>query len=228
MRPLLEVRDLTRRYEEVDGRALEVLKGVSLTLDTGDLVALVGKSGSGKSTFLHICGTLDAPSSGTVLFDGEPLFSRSEAALAAFRSREVGFVFQSHHLLPEFTALENVLMPALVRRTPRGPAQERARELLASVGLDARRDHRPSQLSGGEQQRVALARALMLEPRLLLADEPTGNLDDATGEEVLALLLELNRTRGISAIVVTHSERLASRLPRRVRLAEGRLVDNAS
>jgi lipoprotein-releasing system ATP-binding protein len=225
--PLLEVRDLAKSYE-MDGRTVEVLRGVSFSLEAGGLVALVGKSGSGKSTFLHIVGTLDAPSRGVVRFDGEDLFARSEAELARFRNTSVGFVFQSHHLLPEFTALENVMMPAMVRRAPRAETEERARQLLASVGLGARVDHRPTQLSGGEQQRVAIARALVLRPRLLLADEPTGNLDDATGEEVLQVLLEMNRTENISAIVVTHSERLASRMPRRVRLAEGLLVGDVT
>jgi len=226
MAPLLEVRDLAKVYDS-DGRPLEVLRGVSLDLMAGDLLALVGKSGSGKSTFLHLCGTLDAPSRGRIAFDGRDLFSRTEAELARFRNTEIGFVFQSHHLLPEFSALENVLMPALVGQGGAARARQRATELLEAVGLADRRHHRPSQLSGGEQQRVAIARALVLEPRLLLADEPTGNLDDATGQEVLEVLLELNRTRGISAIVVTHSERLASRLPRRMRLRNGLLADEA-
>ncbi len=226
MAPLLQVRNLAKTYD-LAGRPIEVLRGVSLTVEAGEMVALVGKSGSGKSTFLHIVGTLDSPTRGEVLFDGNLLFERSEAELARFRNNAIGFVFQSHHLLPEFTALENVMMPALIRRAPREPAERRARELLETVGLAARAEHRPTQLSGGEQQRVAIARALILEPRLLLADEPTGNLDEATGEEVFRALVELNRTQGISAIVVTHSERLAARMPRRVTLANGLLVDAA-
>lgn len=222
--PLLEVEDLHKFYE-MDGRPLKVLDGVSLSLHAGEMVALVGKSGSGKSTFLHLAGTLDSPTSGVVRFQGDDLFARSEAQLARFRNEQVGFVFQSHHLLPEFTALENVLMPALIRRAAAGPAEKRARELLAAVGLADRMRHRPTQLSGGEQQRVAIARALVMKPRLLLADEPTGNLDDATGEEIFRVFVELNREYGISAVVVTHSERLAARLPRRLRLAAGRLVD---
>ena len=224
--PLLDVEDLHKTYE-MDGRPLDVLSGVSLTLMPGEMVALVGKSGSGKSTFLHVAGTLDAPTKGRVRFLGDELFARSEAELARFRNEQLGFVFQSHHLLPEFTALENVLMPALIRRQPRGPAERRARDLLGSVGLGDRLNHRPTQLSGGEQQRVAIARALVMRPRLLLADEPTGNLDDATGEEVFRVLVELNREYGISAVVVTHSERLAARLPRKLRLAGGRLVPDA-
>lgn len=223
--PLLDVQDLYKVYE-MDGRPLTVLSGVSLSLMPGEMVALVGKSGSGKSTFLHVAGTLDAPTAGVVRFDGEDLFARTEAELARFRNEQLGFVFQSHHLLPEFTALENVLMPALIRRAPHAPSERRAKELLASVGLGDRIKHRPTQLSGGEQQRVAIARALVLQPRLLLADEPTGNLDDATGEEIFRVLVDLNREFGTSAVVVTHSERLAMRLPRRLRLANGRLVDD--
>ncbi len=221
--PLIEVEDLRKTYS-MDGQPLEVLKGVSLTLDRGEMVALVGKSGSGKSTFLHIAGTLDAPTSGRVRFEGEDLFAKTEEDLARFRNGTVGFVFQSHHLLPEFTAVENVMMPALVQRRPVGESEERASELLAAVGLGARLRHRPAELSGGEQQRVAIARALVLQPKLLLADEPTGNLDDATGEEIFAVLLALNEAHKTSAIVVTHSERLASRMPRKLRLAEGRLA----
>ncbi len=226
MAPMLEVRDLAKTYE-MDGKPLEVLKDVSLSLDEGDLVALVGKSGSGKSTFLHVVGTLDSPTAGRVFFGGVDLFSRSESELARFRNDTVGFVFQSHHLLPEFTALENVMMPALIRRASRSATESRARELLKAVGLGDRLPHRPTELSGGEQQRVAIARALVLRPNLLLADEPTGNLDEATGEEVFQVLLELNRTENISAIVVTHSERLSARMPRRMRLAGGRLVGEA-
>ena len=224
--PLVEVVDLAKTYE-MEGRPLEILRGVSMSLAAGDMLALVGKSGSGKSTFLQLVGTLDAPTRGTVLFEGEDLFARHESDLARFRNEQLGFVFQSHHLMPEFTALENVAMPALVGRRMKDP-DARAKELLDAVGLSHRLHHRPAQLSGGEQQRVAIARALMRRPRLLLADEPTGNLDEATGEEVLRVLLEVNRTQGISAIVVTHSERLASKLPRRLRLSDGLLVDETA
>jgi lipoprotein-releasing system ATP-binding protein len=223
---MLEIENLHKTYE-MDGKPVDVLRGVSLTVQEGDFVALVGKSGSGKSTFLHIVGTLDSPSQGTVRFGGDDLFDRSEDQLARFRNDTIGFVFQSHHLLPEFTALENVMMPALVARKATAESEKRATELLEAVGLGHRVRHRPTELSGGEQQRVAIARALILKPRLLLADEPTGNLDDATGEEIFRVLLELNQKQRTSAIVVTHSERLAARMPRRLRLAEGRLVDEA-
>jgi lipoprotein-releasing system ATP-binding protein len=224
--PLIEVEDLRKTYF-MDQRPLEVLKGISLSVAAGEMVALVGKSGSGKSTFLHIAGTLDAPTSGSVRFEGLDLFDQTEDELARFRNGTVGFVFQSHHLLPEFTAIENVMMPALVQRRGVDEAQQRAVELLEAVGLGHRVRHRPTELSGGEQQRVAIARALVLRPRLLLADEPTGNLDDATGEEIFQILLDLNAAEGTSAIIVTHSERLAARMPRRVRLSNGQLVTEA-
>ncbi|HUL60432.1 MAG TPA: ABC transporter ATP-binding protein [Anaeromyxobacteraceae bacterium] len=206
------------------GRHLDVLRGLDLEIADGDLVALTGPSGAGKSTFLHVLGTLDVPTRGRVLFDGEDVFERGEEELAAFRNGTVGFVFQSHHLLPEFTALENAMMPALIRRIARGEARRRGEEVLAAVGLADRMDHRPGELSGGEQQRVALARALCLRPRLLLADEPTGNLDPQTAEGIHALLADLNARLGITAVVVTHNERLAAALPRRLRLVAGRWV----
>jgi lipoprotein-releasing system ATP-binding protein len=201
-----------------------VLRGLDLDIDRGELVALTGPSGAGKSTFLHLLGTLDVPTGGTVLFEGEDVFSRGEEGLAAFRNETIGFVFQSHHLLPEFTALENAMMPALIRRVPRAEARRQAAEMLVGVGLGERMEHRPGELSGGEQQRVALARALCLRPRLLLADEPTGNLDPATAEGIHQLLLDLNTRMGITAVVVTHNERLAAALPRRLRLDGGRLA----
>jgi lipoprotein-releasing system ATP-binding protein len=220
--PFVSVRGLGKTYLMGD-RRLEVLRGLSLDISAGELVALTGPSGAGKSTFLHVLGTLDAPSGGQVLYDGEDVFARGEEALASFRNGTVGFVFQSHHLLPEFTALENAMMPALIRRLPRAEAAQRAEEVLGLVGLSDRLDHRPGELSGGEQQRVALARALCLRPRLLLADEPTGNLDPRTAEGIHALLVDLNARLGITAVVVTHNERLAEALPRRLRLAAGRL-----
>ncbi len=176
--PLLHIEGLSKTYL-MAGRPLEVLHGVTLDIGEGELLALTGPSGAGKSTFLHLVGTLDEPTAGHILFSGRDLASLGEDELAAFRNETVGFVFQSHHLLPEFTALENVMMPALVRRLQRAEARRLAEESLARVGLAERSDHRPGELSGGEQQRVALARALVLEPRLLLADEPTGNLDPA-------------------------------------------------
>ncbi len=221
--PLVRVEGLHKASLHGEKR-LEVLRGLDVEIAAGELVALTGPSGAGKSTFLHVVGTLDAPTHGRVLFDGEDVFARGEEELAEFRNQAVGFVFQSHHLLPEFSALENAMMPALVRRLPRAEARRRAEEVLALVGLGDRMEHRPGELSGGEQQRVALARALSLSPRLLLADEPTGNLDPQTAEGIHGLLLDLNRSLGITAVVVTHNERLAQALPRRLRLVSGRLA----
>jgi lipoprotein-releasing system ATP-binding protein len=226
--PLVRVVGLRKTYVMQDPgagpRTLEVLRGLDLEIGRGELVAMTGPSGAGKSTFLHVVGTLDAPTAGTVLFEGEDVFARDEAGLAAFRAGALGFVFQSHHLLPELTALDNAAMPALVARRPRGEARRRGEAMLGLVGLGDRLRHRPGQLSGGEQQRVALARALCLEPRLLLADEPTGNLDPRTAEGIHALLVDLNARLGITMVVVTHNEQLASSLPRRLRLDAGRLV----
>jgi lipoprotein-releasing system ATP-binding protein len=221
--PFIRVEGLTKTYLH-GGKQLDVLCGLDLEIAAGELVALTGPSGAGKSTFLHVVGTLDAPTHGRVLFDGQDVFAQGEEALADFRNESVGFVFQSHHLLPEFTALDNAMMPALVRRLPRAEARRRAEEMLALVGLAERMDHRPGELSGGEQQRVALARALCLKPRLLLADEPTGNLDPRTADGIHALLADLNGRLGITAVVVTHNERLAESLPRRLRLEAGRLA----
>ena len=208
------------------GKALPVLWDVDLTLAPGDMVAVVGASGVGKSTFLQILGTLDLPTSGSIRFDGEELTTMSSGRLAEFRNRRIGFVFQFHHLLPEFTALENVMMPALIQRTPIEQARKRAREILGRVGLSHRLTHRPTELSGGEQQRVALARAMVLEPSLLLADEPTGNLDGKTGESIHQLFLELNRERGSTLLVMTHNPELAALMPRRLRMIDGgRLVE---
>jgi len=211
-----------------NGQALQVLADVDLTLAPGDMVAVVGASGVGKSTFLQILGTLDLPTSGSIRFDGEELTTMNAARLAEFRNRRIGFVFQFHHLLPEFTALENVMMPALIQRVPIAKARNRAREILGRVGLGHRLTHRPSELSGGEQQRVALARAMVLEPSLLLADEPTGNLDRATGEAIHQLFLELNQERGSTLLVVTHNPELAKLMPRRLRMIDGgKLVEES-
>jgi lipoprotein-releasing system ATP-binding protein len=200
---------------------------VNLTVEAGDMVAIVGASGAGKSTFLHVLGTLDAPTSGRIQIDEQDLTRMDAAKLAAFRNRTIGFVFQFHHLLPEFTAVENVAMPGLIAGLSRPEAERRATALLADVGLSHRLDHRPGELSGGEQQRVALARALLMEPRLLLADEPTGNLDARTGADIHELLVELNRKRGMTMIVVTHNEDLAARMPRRLHMVKGRIVTDA-
>src|SRR5262245_53370312 len=193
--PLLAALDLEKEYR-IGPELVRVLRGVVLTVQAGESVAVIGASGVGKSTLLHLLGALDRPTAGRVLFDGEDVFTRREPDLAAFRNREVGFVFQFHHLLPDFTALENVMLPALIAGEVFREASARAAALLERVGLRARVAHRPGQLSGGEQQRVAVARALVRRPRLLLADEPTGNLDPATGDGVQQLLIELNREHG--------------------------------
>jgi lipoprotein-releasing system ATP-binding protein len=222
--PLLEGRGLHKSYW-LGEKEIHVLRGASFSLRAGEMASLVGPSGVGKSTFLHVVGTLDPPTAGNVLYDGQDAFEMGEEPIARFRNRNVGFVFQFHYLLPEFTALQNAAMPGLISRLPREEAEQVARETLELVGLGHRLDHRPGELSGGEQQRVALARALVLKPRLLLADEPTGNLDEATGEGIHQLLLDLNRRLGIAAIVVTHNPRLAERMPRRLRLHEGLVME---
>jgi lipoprotein-releasing system ATP-binding protein len=219
--PLLEARGLVKTYR-LDGHTVEVLRGLDLRLEAGQTMAVVGASGVGKSTLLHLLGTLDRPTSGQVLFEGADVFAQSDEALAQFRNQTIGFVFQFHHLLPELNALENAMLPALIGGRPREQAEEAAQVLLAQVGLAARLSHRVGQLSGGEQQRVAVARALVRGPKLLLADEPTGNLDARTGEEVHELLLSLNRDRGLAMIVVTHNPALAKRLGRCVTLEDGR------
>ncbi|MBA3765265.1 MAG: ABC transporter ATP-binding protein, partial [Actinobacteria bacterium] len=191
----IEVRGLKKSYWLNDAE-IPVLKGIDLVIEGGEYVAITGPFGVGKSTLLHVLGTLDIPSEGSVYMDGVDVFAQSPAEIARFRNKNIGFVFQFHHLLPEFTALENVMIPALIHRVSRADASVKARGMLERVGLAHRVTHRPGELSGGEQQRVALARALVLEPRLLLADEPTGNLDAVTGEEIHALFSELNRERG--------------------------------
>ncbi|MFL5345226.1 MAG: ABC transporter ATP-binding protein [Hyalangium sp.] len=222
--PFLSIRNVFKSYF-LHGKRIDVLRGVSLDIERGELVSLVGPSGAGKSTFLHVIGTLDAPAAGEVLCDGRSVFSMNDAEIAEFRNRTIGFVFQSHYLLPEFTALENVAMPALVQRADRAKTYAQARELLERVGLGSRVEHKPGELSGGEAQRVALARALVLQPAILLADEPTGNLDPATGEGIHQLLRDVNRDLGITAVVVTHNETLARSMPRRLRLAGGQVTD---
>lgn len=224
MSKLLEVKNLYKSYGAGDAK-VEVLKGIDLTVESGDTIALVGPSGAGKSTLLHIMGTIDRPSSGEVLFDKEPIFSLADQPLAAFRNRSIGFVFQFHHLLPEFSALENVMMPLLIGGEKRAKAEPVAKGLLADVGLSHRVTHRPGELSGGEQQRVAIARALVRSPRLLLADEPTGNLDMKTSEEVHALLYSIQRSTGISLVIVTHNEHLAAGMARTIRMVDGKVVE---
>ena len=207
-------------------RTLDVLRGVSLELQGGEALAITGPSGSGKSTLLHLIGTLDKPSFGRIELDGKAVHDLPEPELAAFRNRNVGFVFQDHHLLPQFTVIENVLMPAFAPGAYHGPEVEaRAAQLLERVGLGERTHHRPAELSGGEAQRVAVARALIQEPRLLLCDEPTGNLDPATARSVAELLFELHAAHRNILIVVTHSLELARRFKRRCELRDGRVVE---
>lgn len=222
MSNLLEVRGLCKTYA-IGRNRIEVLKGIDLDLEAATTTALVGASGAGKSTLLHLLGALDRPTAGTVNFHDDDIFRKNDRDLAGFRNRSIGFVFQFHHLLPEFTALENVMMPALIARVAKSEAQVIAEELLTDVGLAHRLGHRPGELSGGEQQRVAIARALALSPELLLADEPTGNLDMKTSEEVHAVLAGLQQKKGLTLVVVTHNERLAAAMGRTVRLIDGRL-----
>jgi lipoprotein-releasing system ATP-binding protein len=221
---MLVAEGLSKSYPTAAG-TLTVLSDVSLTVRAGEIVAIVGESGTGKSTLLHLLGALDRPTAGTVRYDGLDVFAKDDEALADFRNRSVGFVFQFHHLLPEFDALENVAMPALIRGVSLAKATPRAAELLRSLGLEARADHRPAQLSGGEQQRVAVARALMNEPQLVLADEPTGNLDTKTAEVLHDEIVRLARERTQAFVIVTHNPSLAGRADRVLHLREGRLTD---
>lgn len=202
-------------------RSLDVLRGINLELGAGEIAAVVGASGVGKSTLLHLLGTLDLPSAGQIHFDGVDVTRLSATKLADFRNNHIGFVFQFHHLLPEFTAMENAMMPGLIRRQNRRECEARARQILDRVGLSHRLTHRPGELSGGEQQRVALARALFLKPRLLLADEPTGNLDTRTSREMHGMFFELNRELGMTILLVTHNDELAAQVPRRLRMVDG-------
>jgi lipoprotein-releasing system ATP-binding protein len=201
-----------------------VLKDINLTIAQGEILAIVGASGAGKSTLLHILGTLDRPTSGTVLFEGQDLFQLSDQKQAEFRNRRIGFVFQFHHLLPEFTALENVCLPAHIQNRSAQDAQAEATSLLRDVGLEHRMNHKPGELSGGEQQRVAVARALIQQPNLVLADEPTGNLDTHTGDALFTLMRTLNRSRGITFVIVTHNEKLSAQADRIIHMEDGQIV----
>ncbi len=220
---LFEVRHLHKSYYHM-GREVPVLRDVSFDLGVGDLISIVGKSGIGKSTLLHVLGTLDKPTAGEVLYEGRNVFDMPEADLAAFRNRKLGFVFQFHHLLGEFTAMENVMMPALVARRPADEARARAAALLDRVGPSHRETHRPGELSGGEQQRVAIARSLMMNPEVVLADEPTGNLDEKTSEGIHDLLFELNHQMGLALVIATHSASLAGRMHRCLEIRQGDVV----
>ena len=223
--PLVEVKGLWKRFQSGE-RTIEVLRGVDLEIQPGESLAIVGQSGIGKSTLLHVLGGLDAPSAGSVLFRGEDLFAKDADERAAFRNATLGFVFQFHHLLPEFSAIENVMMPGLIQGLSRDEMRSRGTAMLRDVGLSHRVEHAVGKLSGGERQRVAVARALVLDPPLVLADEPTGNLDPATGDQVAELLFEMNRTRGTTLVVVTHSKRMADRLGRVLVLTGGKLVES--
>ena len=222
---LLEARGLVKGF--LSGASyLPVLREANFTVHKGEMVAIVGASGVGKSTLLHVLGTLDEPERGSVSVDGEDVFILSEPKRTELRNRTIGFIFQFHHLLPEFSALENVMMPLLIGRTPAAVARERAARLLETLGLADRAEHRPGQLSGGEQQRVAVARALVAQPPLVLADEPTGNLDARTSEELVGLLVRLHQERGLTSVLVTHSQQIASVCDRVVSMEDGRLREH--
>jgi lipoprotein-releasing system ATP-binding protein len=217
---LVVAKDVRKTFLHM-GQPLEVLRGVSLSIDEGEMVAVVGQSGAGKSTFLHCLGTLDVPTSGSLTLAGDELTKLSSERLAAVRNRSIGFVFQFHHLLPDFTALENVIMPGLIQGKKRSELVGKGEAILAEVGLAARASHRPGELSGGEQQRVALARALILEPKMILADEPTGNLDSKTSRQIHDLFFRINAERKTTIVVVTHNLALAEQLPRVVTFRDG-------
>src|SRR5215471_17801294 len=221
---LLVAEELEREYR-IGPEIVRVLRGVTLTVEPGESVAVIGASGVGKSTLLHVLGTLDRPTSGRVLFAGEDVFARSEAGLARLRRTEVGFVFQFYNLLGEMTALENAMLPALLQRAPNAEARERAAAALSEVGLADRLGHRPGEMSGGEQQRVAIARSLVGTPRLMLADEPTGNLDPKTSEVIWDLFLRLQAERGLAVVIATHNHDLARKADRGYRLVDGRALN---
>lgn len=218
---LVRAEDLEKRYPGVGGNDVSVLKGVSMQINRGEFIALVGESGAGKSTLLHILGGLDRPTSGSVEWLGVNLSKMGDEELADFRNKSVGFVFQFHHLLPEFSALENVAMPSLIQQKDMSELRSRASELLNDLGLGHRLEHRPSELSGGEQQRVAFARAMMNRPQLILADEPSGNLDSATAERLHSQMFEIRNKTGVSFVIATHNESLASNADRILRIEDG-------
>jgi lipoprotein-releasing system ATP-binding protein len=221
-KPLLEAREVRKTYT-IGQRKLEVLRGVSLTMNAGDILALRGASGAGKSTLLHLLGGLDLPNVGEIFFAGQDLQKLSTSDLARLRNQKVGFVFQAFHLLPELSALENVCLPARMARTSVAESEERGRDLLKRVGLSERMEHRPYELSGGEQQRVVIARALVNQPELILADEPTGNLDSRTGEEIIDLLCSLRAERQATLVIATHDAKVAARAPTVIELEDGQI-----
>lgn len=221
---MIQLNNLSKTFFK-DGNRIDVLRDLHLKIDRGSSLAIVGVSGAGKSTLIHILGTLDSPSSGTLMIAGQDVFSLNKKKLAAFRNSTIGFVFQFNNLLPEFTALENAMMPALIAGLPKKQAWDMASQLLSDVGLGHRLKHKPGELSGGEQQRVAIARALVMEPEILLADEPTGNLDTETGKKIEDILVNLNVAKKITLIVVTHNKLLADRLSARIGLRDGKIYD---
>lgn len=223
--PILEVRNLTKTFT-LNHHKIEVLRGIVLTVLKGEFLSIIGASGVGKSTFLHLLGALDSPTGGEILFEGENISQLGESSLAEFRNKKVGFVFQFHHLLPEFTALENTAMPALIQGLPKKEAFQRARGILEEVGLSHRTEHKPGELSGGEQQRVAVARALLLNPSLILADEPTGNLDSRTSMEIFQLLRKINQGKKVTFILVTHNEKMAAQGDRVLEMVDGLIKEN--
>jgi lipoprotein-releasing system ATP-binding protein len=236
MTNLIEAVEIKKSFQ-TDAGDLQVLKGINLSIKEAEMVGIVGASGVGKSTLLHILGALDKPTSGSVFYGNMDIFSLDRDSLACFRNKTIGFVFQFHHLLPEFTALENVLMPGLIgiglmsqesNSLTYSEIEKRAEQLLNEMGLSERKKHRPGELSGGEQQRIAVARALMLNPKLVLADEPTGNLDARTGEELFNILIRLNKEKGITFVIVTHNEALSNRCHRVLRMIDGKVFDNCS
>jgi lipoprotein-releasing system ATP-binding protein len=225
--PIIAARGLKKRFDQ-DGRTLEVLRGIDLTIGAGERVSIVGPSGAGKSTLLHCLGTLDLPSEGSLQLAGADVLRLPRNDLAKLRGTQLGFVFQFHHLLPEFTALENVMMPGLVQRQPRAALEKQALELLTLVGLAPRATHRPGELSGGEQQRVALARAMVLSPKILFADEPTGNLDSATSAQIQELFLRVSREHGTTLVVVTHDMGLARAMDRIISMRDGSIEHDSA
>lgn len=223
--PILEARDITKTYNGRDGNPLTVLDNTSIAIEKGSIVTIVGASGCGKSTLLHILGGLDRPDSGTVLWQEESIYDMGKEVLAKFRNKNLGFVFQFHHLLPEFTAIENIMMPALIGNATEQQAKEKALVLLRDFGISDRAEHRPTQLSGGEQQRVAMARALINDPDLILADEPTGNLDERNTEILLDLLYDIRRKKDVSILLITHEKNIAERSDLVYELSHGKLAE---
>ncbi|MBX3370612.1 MAG: ABC transporter ATP-binding protein [Nitrospira sp.] len=222
---MIDVVDLYKTFP-MGGRELVVLNNINLRIQRGELIAIMGASGAGKSTLLQILGTLDRPTKGTVSFDGQNLFQLTEQQQAEFRNKRVGFVFQFHHLLPEFTALENACLPAMIQKREMADVVGEATKLLGEVGLGDRLHHKPGELSGGEQQRVSVARALMQQPDLVLADEPTGNLDSHTGDALFALMRQLNRSRGTTFVIVTHNDKLSAQADRIVSMQDGTIISS--